>query len=100
MEMEHLEQFANQISGIGRQIRGQVKFALKNFFDRLLSVLGSERRLNEDEYVMKSCLKRLRRASTYRSRQHVVHERAERPPIDRLAVSAPRQDLRRPVLKS
>lgn len=41
-----------------------------------------------------------RRLSTYRSRQHVVHERAQAPPVHSLAMTCSLQDLGSPTSDS
>lgn len=71
-----LHQALEQIARVRRQIGGQVDLAAQNRFDGLFAVLGGERR---------------------QTGQHVVHEGAQRPPVDRFAVAAAHQDLGRPV---
>ena len=72
-----LQELAYEVPGVGRQVRRQVELPLEDLLDGLLAVLGREGR---------------------RAGQHVVHERAQRPPVDGLAVARPQQDLGRHVL--
>ena len=72
-----LQELAYEVPGVGSEVRRQVELPLEDLLDGLLAVLGREGR---------------------RARQHVVHERAQRPPVDGLAVAGPQQDLGRHVL--
>ena len=59
------EELSDEVPGVGRQVGRQVELPLEDLLDGLLAVLGGEGR---------------------RPRQHVVHQRPQRPPVHRLAV--------------
>ena len=67
----------DKVSSIWSKIRRQIQFSFQYLFNRFLPIFSSEGRSTSE---------------------HVVHEGTQRPPVHRLAVPGPGQDLRRHVL--
>lgn len=95
------------------EVGRQAELTLQDLVDRLFPVLTGERRLKGEE--RKGLLKRLRlrflfhggafndieaEILTDRSREHVVHQGAQTPPVHGSVVSASHQDLRGPATTS
>lgn len=71
-----LHQTTNQIASVGREVGWKVQFALEDCFDSLLPVLSTKRRI---------------------SREHIVHQGSETPPIDGFSMARASQNFRRHV---